>query len=172
MDDRLEAQARRPLQDEHVVAVAKATLDAAEFCFLTTQGESDPISTRLMQHFKPDADLTVWFGTSLTSRKVREIRRNPRVTVACADPQRPAYAVLVGSVTVEERAEQWRRYWRDDWQAFWPEGPTGRDYVPLRFTCEQVEVLSFAAGITPAPYGLRPAVALRHGDGWRLAVDS
>ena len=49
----------RPLQAEHVVAVAKATLDAAEFCFLTTQGESDPPSTRLMHHFKPDADLTV-----------------------------------------------------------------------------------------------------------------
>jgi general stress protein 26 len=162
----------RPLQAEHVVAVAKATLDAAEFCFLTTPGESDPTSTRLMHHFKPDADLTVWFGTSLTSRKVREIRRNPRVTVACQDPQRPAYAVLVGMVTIKERAEQWRRYWREDWQTFWPEGPSGRDYVPLRFTCERVEVLSFAAGIAPAPYGLRAAAAVRHGDGWRLAIDS
>jgi hypothetical protein len=59
MDDGLEAQARRPLEAEHVVAVARATLDAAEVCFLTTQGEFDPISTRLMHHFKPDADLTV-----------------------------------------------------------------------------------------------------------------
>ena len=135
-----------PLTAEHVVAVAKATLDTADFCFLTTQGESEPTSTRLMQHFKPDADLTVWFGTSLTSRKVREIRRNPRVTVACLDPTRPAYAVLVGTVTIEELTEQWRRYWREDWQTFWPEGPSGRDYVPLRFTCERVEVLSFAVG--------------------------
>jgi GNAT superfamily N-acetyltransferase len=42
----------RALQAEHVVAVARVTLDAADFCFLTTQGESDPTSTRLMQHFK------------------------------------------------------------------------------------------------------------------------
>jgi general stress protein 26 len=90
--------------------------------------------------------------------------------VACLDPQRPAYAVLVGSVTIEERAEQWRRYWREDWQTLWPEGPSARDYVLLRFACERVEVLSFPAGIAPAPYGLRPAVAVRHGDGWRLAV--
>jgi general stress protein 26 len=162
----------RPLDAEHVMAVAKATFDAADFCFLTTQGESDPTNTRLMHHFKPDADLTVWFGTSLTSRKVREIRRNPRATVACLDPQRPAYAVLVGKVTVEERAEQWRRYWRDDWQTFWPDGPSARDYVLLRFACERVEVLSFPAGIAPAPYGLRPAVVVHHGDGWRLALDS
>ena len=159
----------RPLQAEYIVAVARATLDAADFCFLTTQGEFEPTSTRLMQHFKPDADLTVWFGTSLTSRKVREIQRNPRVNVACLDPTRRAYIVLVGTATIEERAEQWRRYWREDWHTFWPEGPSGGDYVPLRFTCERVEVLSFAASIAPAPYGLRPAVAVRHGDGWQLA---
>jgi general stress protein 26 len=160
----------RQLQVEHVVAVARATLDSADFCFLTTHGDSDPTNTRLMRHVKPDADLTVWFGTSLTSRKVRELRRNPRGTVACLDPQRPAYAVLVGQVTIEDRAEQWRRYWREDWQTFWPDGPSARDYVLLRFACERVEVLSFPAGIAPAPYGLRPAVAVRHGDGWRLAV--
>ena len=164
------AQARRPLEAEHVVAVARATLEAADFCFLTMHGESDPTSTRLMHHFKPDADLTVWLGTSITSRKVRELRRTPRATVACLDPQRPAYAVLVGPVTVEERAEQWRRYWRDDWQAFWPAGPSAPDSVLLRLACERVEVLSFPAGIAPAPYGLRPAVAVRDADGWRLAV--
>jgi general stress protein 26 len=161
----------RPLQAEHIVAIARATLDTADFCFLTTQGESDPTNTRLMPHVKPNADLTVWFGPSLTSRKVREIRRNPRVTVACLDPQRPAYAVLLGPITVEERAEQWRRDWREDWQTFWPEGPSARDEVLLRCACERVEVLSFPAGIAPAPDGLRPAVAIRHGDGWRLAVD-
>jgi general stress protein 26 len=160
----------RPLGAEHVVAVARATLDAAEFCFLTTQGESNPTSTRLMHRFRPDADLTGWFGTSLTSRKVRELRRTPRGTVACLDPTRPAYAVLAGPVTIEERAEPWRRYWREDWQAFWPDGPSARDDVLLRSACERVEVLSFPAGIAPAPYGLRPTVAVRHGDRWRLAV--
>jgi general stress protein 26 len=159
-----------PLTAEHVVVVARATLDAAGYCFLITQGASGTASTRLMQHFKPDADLTLWFGTSAASRKVRELRTNPRASVACLDPQRTAYAALVGALTIEERAEQWRRYWREDWQTFWPEGPSGRDYVLLRFACERVEVLSFAASIAPAPYGLRAAVAVRRGEGWQLAV--
>jgi general stress protein 26 len=158
------------LTAEHVVAVARATLDTARYCFLITQAASGTARTRLMQHFKPDADLTLWFGTSLTSRKVRELRRTPRASVACLDPQRPAYAVLVGTVTIEEHAEQWRRYWRDDWKTFWPEGPLGRDYVLLRFMCERVELLSFPAGIAPAAYGLRAAVAVRRGGGWQLEV--
>jgi general stress protein 26 len=97
----------RPLTAEHVVAVVKAALDTADFCFLITQGEAGGANARLMQHFKPEADLTLWFGTSAASRKVRELRDTPRATVACLDPTRPAYAVLGGVVTVEARARQW-----------------------------------------------------------------
>jgi hypothetical protein len=61
-----------PLTAEHVVAVAKAILDAADYCFLITQGEAGDASARLMQHFKPEGDLTLWFGTSAASRTVRE----------------------------------------------------------------------------------------------------
>jgi general stress protein 26 len=158
----------RALTANHLVAVAKAILDSADFCFLITQGEGGGSSARLMQHVKPDADLTLWFGTSISSRKVREIRSTPRATVTCLDPQRPAYAALAGAVTIDEHIERWRRYWRDDWKTFWPEGPSARDYVLLRFTCERVEVLSLAAGIAPPPYGLHAAVALRRDGGWQL----
>jgi general stress protein 26 len=153
---------------DDVVAVAKAILDSADFCFLITQGEAGGANARLMQHVKPDADLTLWFGTSIASRKVREIRSTPRATVTCLDPQRRAYTALAGMVTIDEHAEQWRRYWRDDWRTFWPEGASAPDYVLLRFACERVEVLSLAAGIAPPPYGLRAAVVVRRDGGWQL----
>jgi general stress protein 26 len=157
-----------PLTAEHVVAVAKAVLDAADYCFLITQGEAGEASARLMQHFKPEGDLTLWFGTSAASRKVRELRSTPRATVTCLDPTRPAYAVLGGVVTIEERARQWWRYWREAWQTVWPEGPTGPDYLLLRLACERVEVLSVEAGIPPPPYGWRAAAVVRRGGGWQL----
>ena len=156
------------LTADDVVAVAKAILDAADFCFFITQGEAEGSSARLMQHVKADVDLTLWFGTSITSRKVREVRNTPRATVACLEPQRPAYVVLMGTVTMVEHAEQWRRYWHEGWKTFWPQGPSARDYVLLRFACERVEVLSLTAGIAPAPYGLRAAVAVRRDGGWEM----
>jgi general stress protein 26 len=121
-----------------------------------------------MQHFKPEPDLTLWFGTSATSRKVRELRNNPRATVTCLDPRQPAYAVLSGVVTMEAQARPWWRYWRDEWQTVWPAGPTGPDYLLLRFACERVEVLSVEAGIVPPPYGWRAPVVVRHEGGWQL----
>jgi general stress protein 26 len=158
----------RALTADYVVAIARGILDSADFCFLITQGEGGGVSARLMQHVKADADLTLWFGTSVTSRKIRELRSTPRATVACQDPQGHAYAVLVGAVAIAEHVEQWRRYWRDDWRTFWPEGPSARDYVLLRFACERLEVLSLAAGIAPPPYGLRAAVVVRCDGGWQL----
>jgi hypothetical protein len=52
------------------------------------------------------------------------------------------------------------------WKTLCTEGPSARDQVLLRFTCERVEVLSLPAGIAPAPYGLRPAIVVRRADGW------
>jgi general stress protein 26 len=159
----------RALTADHVVVVAKAILDAADFCFLITQDEARGSSARLMQHVKADADLTLWFGTSITSRKVREVRSAPRATVACLEPQRPAYVVLSGTVAMVEHAEQWRRYWQEGWKTFWPQGPLAPDYVLLQFVCERVEVLSLAAGVAPAPYGLRAAVVVRRDGWWEMA---
>jgi hypothetical protein len=62
------------------------------------------------------------------------------------------------------------RWGQEDWQTFWSDGPSARDYVLLRFARERVEVLSFPAGIAPAPYGLCAAAEVRHGGGWQLAV--
>ena len=158
----------RAVTADYVVTIARAILGSADFCFLVTQGESGDASARLMQHVKPDADLTLWFGTSITSRKVREARSNPRATVTCLDPHRPAYAVLVGALAIAEHMEQWRQYWRDDWKTFWPEGPSARDYALMKFTCERVEVMSLGAGVTPPPHGLCAAVAVRRDGGWLL----
>jgi len=153
---------------EHVLQTAAVILRDAEYSFLITLGPTRDIHARLMQHFKPEADLTVWFGASRSSRKVREVQFAPRVVVACHDPRRAGYAVLTGVVEVVEAADLRRRYWRDDWTAFWPAGPLGDDYVLLKFTCERVEVLHLDEGVAPEPRGLRPAVAVRRGETWHL----
>jgi hypothetical protein len=58
----------------------------------------------------------------------------------------------------EERFEEWR--------AFFPAGPAGEDYVLLQVVPSRLEVLNFVRQVTPIPFGLRPAVLVRRGDGW------
>ena len=37
---------------------------------------------RLMDAFEPEADLTVWLATNARTRKVRQLRHDPRATLA------------------------------------------------------------------------------------------
>ena len=148
--------------------VARATMEGVEYCFLITASESGEANARLMQPFRPDEDLTIWFGASPRSRKVREIRANERATVAYEHPEEGAYVTLVGRATLERKEELRRKYWRRRWERYWPAGPEGEDYVLIRFVPERVELMSEAREVAPDPI-LKPAVLVREGKEWVVA---
>lgn len=151
---------------ENLLAVAVATIKAAEYCFLITLSETGQANARLMQPFEPEPDLTIWFGASLNSRKVQEIRRASQVTLAYHYAQENAYAILSGVAQVVTDPTLKRNYWREGWQAFWPGGPESEEYVLIKFTPAQIELMNFAQKITPQPYGLQPAILIREGNVW------
>jgi general stress protein 26 len=155
---------------EQLLEAARITMEASAYCFLITSGAAEA-DARLMQPFVPDEDLTIRLGTSMRSRKVREIRDDDRVVLAYSDPTEVAYVVLKGTVALERDLDQKRRFWREEWRAFYPEGPEGEDYVLVRFVPDRVELMNFTREVTPPPYGLRPAVVERAGATWRLAEE-
>lgn len=151
---------------EQLVEATKATIQAAKYCFLITISTSGHPNARLMQPHLLESDLTIWFGTSASSRKVREIRYDGRVTAAYHDPEETAYVTLLGSAEVVDDPDLQRTYWREDWLDFFPGGPETDDYLLIKFTPFRVEVLNFARDVVPRPYGLRPAVMVRAGETW------
>lgn len=145
-------------------------MEASEYCFLVTSGAAGA-DVRLMQPFTPDEHLTVRFGTSPRSRKAREIQADDRVVLAYADATEIAYVVLKGRAALESDPAQRRSYWREEWRAFYPEGPEGDDYVLIRFVPDRIELMNLTREVAPPPYGLRPAVVARAGETWRLAEE-
>ena len=108
------------LTSERLLEITLATLKAAEFCFLITLGESGQPQTRLMQPFAPEPDLTIWFGTSPTSRKVQDIQRDPRITLAYEHAQDGAYLTLFGTASIEDDLSLRKQFWREAFSTFWP----------------------------------------------------
>jgi general stress protein 26 len=151
---------------EQLTEAAKATIEAAKYCFLITVDESAVPHARLMQPFTPEEDLTVWLGTSLQSRKVREIYHNSRVSLAFYDVKETAYITLSGCATLEKDLQKRKRYWREEWKFFFPAGPTEGDYGLIHFVPVRVELMNFARRLTPEPYGLQPAVMIRANGSW------
>jgi general stress protein 26 len=155
---------------EQLLEITRITMSAAEFSFLTTLSTSGEINARLMQHFTPEEDLTIWFGASPRSRKVRDIRQHRHAAVAFQSSTEPAYVTLNGSTLLVEDVDLRQNYWREDWTIFFPGGPAGDDYILIKFVPERIEVMNFAHNVSPPPFGLQPAVLVRKGTSWEVEI--
>ncbi|NWG17547.1 MAG: pyridoxamine 5'-phosphate oxidase family protein [Chloroflexi bacterium] len=154
---------------EALLDIVHKIIEAAVYGFLITLDESGQPNARVMQPFPPEADLTIWFGVSPHSRKVRELRRDSRATVTFYDPAKIAYVALAGSCQIVDDLEERRARWMEEWRLFFTAGPEGDDYALVRFTPERIEVMDFTRQVTPPPFGLAHTDLVRDGDGWRIA---
>jgi general stress protein 26 len=155
---------------ERVLAAARDLMQSAEFCCLiTVDGATEP-QARLMQPFAPDGQMRVWLGTNPGSRKVAQIRKNPRTTLAHYDKAGPNYVTLTGISRIAESAAERRAHWREAWRDFFPGGPEGRNYVAIEFTPERLELISTTHKIAIAPTA-PPAILYRTRAGWSFQKD-
>ncbi len=149
---------------DHALAVARAMLERTKYCFLITRSSDGSCSARLVEPIVDKHDpFVLWFGTNPTLRKVREIEADPRVTIAVEDERERANLVLYGTAHIERDVNVRRKRWVGLWRLFFPQGPTGDDYVVIRFEAERMEVMSFRRNIVAEPFGLRPLVLVRRG---------
>jgi len=149
-----------------LLSAARAVMEGAEFCFLITHSRQGEMHARLMQPFLPEEDLSVWFGASRDSRKVREIEANHLVTLTYHYSAENAYVSIQGRASLTDELSLRKRYWRQRWFEFWPDGPEGGDYFLIQVKPYQIEIMDFKRGIAPEPYGLRPVILSRELDKW------
>src|SRR3954452_9591062 len=65
---------------DQLITAAREIMTTTRYCALIPAAGAGRTNARTMDAFVPDENMSVWFGTNPVSRKVREIRRNPRVT--------------------------------------------------------------------------------------------
>jgi general stress protein 26 len=147
---------------------ARRLLRQARFGFLATTGEGGP-SVRLTEHLAVDDDLTVWVGTSPTSRKATQLAAHPTATYAVEDREGLGYVAVTGAATFDRDPERCTALWRPHLAAYFPGGPAGGGFALLRLAPTRAEVMSFGHGIHPDPLGLTAATLVRTPTGWSPA---
>src|SRR5258708_11690637 len=113
-------QPQRRSKDE-LIAAAREIMTTTRYCALITTDRRGRANARTMDAFAPDENLLVWFGTNPLSRKVSEIRRNPRVTLYYFDRESQAYVTIQGVARLVNDSKENARHWKDDWKAFYPD---------------------------------------------------
>jgi len=136
--------------------VARGLVERARYCALITIGPDGRAESRIVDAFVPEADWTVWIATKPITRKVEQIRRDPRVTLAYWDAGTMGYVTLLGDAElVDDPAEKAKR-WKAEWRPFYADENRGKDYLLIRFTPRRLEALSPAEGLLGDPETWRP----------------
>jgi general stress protein 26 len=148
-----------PAADERLLGVAREIMVAARFCALVTIPESGHPRARTVDPFPPEEGMTVWIGTNRRTRKVEDIRNDPRVTLYYFDSEAARYVSLMGRARIVDDPAEKQRRWKSEWEAFYPDRE--RDYLLIAVTAETIEVVSDADGIVgDGETWLPPAVRL------------
>ena len=142
--------------DQHLIAAAKEIMTAAGTCALITLDDEGAPRVRAMDPFAPEEDLTIWFGTNSRSRKVDQLRKDPRVSLYYLDNDASGYVIIHGRARLVNDPKEKEKRWKAEWEAFYPDKT--EDYLLIEVTPIWMEVLSPPRGISADPVTWQPPV--------------
>ena len=151
---------------------AHMTVDKTKYCFLISNGGNGWSSARFVEPIVESNFSAIWIGTSPKLRKVQEIQDNSKVTLAFGHVQERANVVIYGEAYVESDIALRKKYWKSEWRLFFPNGPTGDDYVLIKVQPLRMEVMSFHRNVILEPFGLKPSILNCQNGKWCLETNS
>lgn len=142
-----------------MLLAAREIIKETLYCALVTIDSTGQPQTRTMNPFPPNDELITWFATSRTSRKIREIRNNPKVCVYYADhTTAKGYVSITGRAEVIDDKELLLKMKRDYWESIpdWQE-----KFVLIKIIPKTIEVINYRHGLNNDPGTFRaPSIVL------------
>ena len=137
-----------------VVFSAQDVITQAQYCTFVTTGKKGQPDARIVDPSAPDGDLAVWIVTKKSSRKVAQLRKNPRATLLYFDPVNLSYVTLVGKTSIVSDPAEMDKHWQEKWTPFFPDGTKSPDLALVRFVPSSVEIVSRQHKLHKDPWGL------------------
>jgi PPOX class probable F420-dependent enzyme len=141
-----------------IVNAAKEVMQKAHYCALVTIGDDGHPQARVVDPFLPEEDMTVWIATNPVTRKVAQIKKDPRVTLLYYDPDSQAYVTILGRAQVISDPVQKAKRWKEAWATLYKNKNRGDDYVLIQVKPARLEIVSYAHGLGNDPRSWRPVV--------------
>ena len=90
--------------------------------------------------------MVVCFVTNPATRKVRQIERDPRVTLYYFDGHSPGYVTVIGTARVVADSEAKQKRWLEKWTPFY-RGAAFSSAVVYEVIPRRIEIVDVAGGI-------------------------
>lgn len=149
----LRVSAQSSFNRDTVILAAREIIRDTKYCALTTVDSTGQPQMRTMNPFPVNDELITWFATSRTSRKVREIKNNPKVSVYYADHvSAKGYVNITGAAEVIDDRELLVKMKRDYWSGI----PNWQDiFVLIKIVPKTLEVINYKHGLNNDPNTFR-----------------
>jgi len=147
-----------PVSKDSLIKAAREIITETHYCALTTVDSSGQPQIRTMNPFPLKEELVIWFATSRTSRKVKEIRNNPKVCVYYADHvNAKGYVNMTGTAEVIDDKELLVKMKRDYWEGI----PNWKDvFVLIRIVPKTLEVINYKHSLNNDPNTFKAPVVV------------
>jgi general stress protein 26 len=129
----------RTAREENLEKIREMVKDI-DFCMLTTVDEKGDLHSRPMSangEIDPNGD--IWFFTGVSSHKVSEIEKFPKVNVSFADPENQHYVSITGQAQLVRDQKKIEELWKPEFKMWFPEGKDDPEVALLRITLEKAE---------------------------------
>ena len=147
---------QREVSRDSLLTYARMIVDSSDSHVLITVDESGKPRARTMSPFSPEENWTVWLGTFPTSRKAKQIKKNPNVVIFYYDSESYSYVNISGTAKLVNDPDLKVKYWKDGWKRFYPD--RDKDYILIEVTPERMEVCSFKYHLFWDKDGIPPSV--------------
>jgi len=88
-------------------------------------------------------DMSIWVTTFSTSRKVKQIRQNPKICLAFVEqPRGDKAAIVIGEAEIIADSAEKKRLWKlatFDLSEHFPNGPESAEFCLLKIVIEKIE---------------------------------
>ena len=161
------------MDTSNLLQIARDVIAKVPMCFAITVDQNGEANARIVQTSKLTGEWTVRFMTDRRSRKVEEIERSGRMTLAYQLDAEGSYVTLVGRATIIDDVAVKQAIWQPHSLRWHPGGPTDPNVVLIDFFTDRIELWSSPHGVIPDPTkGLWAAALTRQAEGWRYHLTS
>jgi general stress protein 26 len=94
-----------------------------------------------MDPFEPDENMVIWLGTNRNSRKVREIRNDPKVNLYYTQNKGFGYVSITGIAELVDDKAKKSVLWKDEWKNFYDQ--QRENYILMKVIPERLELINY-----------------------------
>jgi general stress protein 26 len=124
-----DTNAKKNKDPENVAERLSTLMKDFRVAMLVTQDNGD-LRARPLAVVEVGPENDVWFATSLTSAKIEELRKHPKVLVTMQGST--SYISVSGSCELSQSRPEIERLWSEGWKIWFPKGKEDPDLVLVR----------------------------------------